>query len=50
MNHVKIFKGQPRRFALWELVPNWYKIFPPDYFGQMEINNSTILKNKTSTA
>jgi len=25
MNHVKIVKGQPHRFALWELVPKWYK-------------------------
>ena len=39
MNHVKILKGQPRRFALWELVPNWYKVFPRDHIDQVEINN-----------
>ena len=50
MNHVKILKGWPRRFTLWALVPNWYKTFPPDYFGQAEMNDSTMLRNKTSTA
>jgi len=50
MIHVKIFEGQPRRFALSELVQAWYKIFPPDHFGQVEINDSTMLGNKTSTA
>jgi len=39
MNHVKILKGQPRQFALWELVPNWYKVFPRDHIDQVEINN-----------
>ena len=33
LNRVKMFKGQPCRFVLWELVPNWYKSFPPDHFG-----------------
>jgi len=33
MDHVKIFKGQPRRSALW-----------------VDINNSTMLRNKISTA
>jgi len=50
MNHVKILKGQPHRFALWQLVPNWYKSFPPDHFGQAEMNASTMLSNKTITA
>jgi len=50
MNHVKINKGQPRRFALWVLVQDWYKTFPPDHIDQAEINNSTMLRNKTSTA
>jgi len=50
MNHVKIFKGQPRRFALSELVQACYNTFPPDHFGQVEINDSTMLRNKTSTA
>jgi len=50
MNHVKIFQGQPRRFALSELVQAWYKTFPTDHFGQLEINDSTMLRNKTSTA
>ena len=50
MNHVKIFKGQPRQFALSELVQALYKSFSPDHFGQVEINHSTMLRNKTSTA
>ena len=37
MNHVLIFEGQPRRFALWDLVPNWYKIFPPDNIDLAEM-------------
>jgi len=49
MNHVKIFKVQPRRFALSELVQAWYKTLPPDHFGQVEINDSTMLRNKAST-
>ena len=24
---VKIFKVQPERFALWELIPDWYNYF-----------------------
>jgi len=50
MNHVKIFKGQLRRFALWELVPKSYKVFPPDHIDELEISNSTMLMNNTSTA
>jgi len=48
MNHAKIFKG--RRFASWELVQGPYKTFPPDHIDQVEINKSTILSNKSSTA
>ena len=39
VNHVTISKGQPNQSALWELVPNWYKIFRPDHTDQAEINN-----------
>ena len=49
MNQLKILKGQPRRYALSELVQAWYKIFPPDHFGQVKINVSTMFRNKTST-
>ena len=48
-NHVKIFKGHPLRFALWELVPNRYKSFPRDHFGQGEINDSTLFNHACST-
>jgi len=50
VNHVKILKGQPCRFAFSKLVQAWYKIFPPDHLGQVEINDSTMLRNNTSTA
>jgi hypothetical protein len=50
MNHVKTFEGKPRQFALSELVQACYKIFPPDHIDQEEINDSTMLRNKTSTA
>jgi len=50
MNHLKIVKGQPRRFALSELVQALYKTFPPDHFGQVRIKDSTMLRNKISTA
>jgi len=33
-----------------ELVPDWYQTFPPDHIDQAEINDSTMLRNKTSTA
>ena len=36
MHHAKILKGQPRRCAVWELVLNLYKSFPPDHFGGNE--------------
>jgi len=44
MNHVKQIKGQPCQFALSELVQAWYKTFPPDRFGQVEINDTTMLQ------
>ena len=50
INHVKQIKGQPRQFSLSELVQACYKTFLPDHFGQVEINDSTMLSNKTSTA
>ena len=50
MNHVKILKGQPHQFALWELVFNWYKTFPPDHFGRVEMKQPVGLSNKTSAA
>ena len=50
MNHVKICEAQPRRFALSQLVQAWYKTFSPDHIDQVEINDSTMLRNKTSTA
>ena len=39
-------KVQARRFAVGELVPNWYKIFSSSHVPQSEINNSTTLTNK----
>jgi len=50
VNHVKTFKDQPCRFAFSKLVQAWYKIFLPDHLGQVEINDSTMLRNKTSIA
>jgi len=50
MNHVKRLKGQPHQFALWELVSNWYKTYPPDHFGRVEMKQAAGLSNKTSTA
>jgi len=50
MNHVKIFKGWPPRDAPSELVQLWYKTFPPDHDGRVEMKNPTRLSNKTSTA
>ena len=37
MNHVKIFKGWPPRDAPSKLVQLWYKTFPPDQRGLVEI-------------
>ena len=50
MNQVKIFKGWPPRDAPSELVQMWYKSFPPDQRGLVEIKNPTRLSNKTSNA
>jgi len=50
MNHVKIFKGWPTRDAPSKLVQLWYKTFPPEQRGLVEMKNPTILSNKTSTA
>jgi len=50
MNHVKICKGWPPRDSPSELVQLWYKTFPPDHDGQLEMKNPTTLSNKTSTA
>jgi len=50
MNHVKIFEGWLPRDAPSELVQVWYKIFPPDHDGWVEMKNPTRLSNKTITA
>jgi len=50
MKHAKTVKGQPRRYASSELVHRLYKSFPPDHFGQAEMNVSNTLSNKSSTA
>ena len=50
INHVKIFKGWPPRDAPSKLVQLWYKSFPPDQRGQVEMKKPTRLSNKTSTA
>jgi len=50
MNHVKIFNGWPPRDAPSKLVQLWYKIFPPDQRGQVEMKKPTRLSNTTSTA
>lgn len=46
MNHVHIFKGHPRQFALWELVLHWHKTFPPDQMDQVEIPSHSHTKLK----
>jgi hypothetical protein len=50
MNHVKIFKGWPSQDAPSKLVQLWYKTFPTDQHGQVEMKKTTRLSNKTSTA
>jgi len=50
MNHVKIFKGCPPRDTPSKLVQLWYKSFPPDQRGLVEMKNPTRLSNKTSNA
>ena len=46
----KISKGCPPRDTPSRLVQLWYKTFPPDQRGQVEMKNPTRLSNKTSTA
>ena len=46
----KIFKGRPRRNAFSKLVHRQYESFPPDRFCKVEIQNTTGLSNKPSTA
>jgi len=49
MNHIKIFKGQPRRFAFgsWQLTETkHFRVIIMIRWNQMEINNSTALRNK----
>ena len=50
MNHAKICKGWSPRHSPSELVPRWYKTFPPDHVGRVEIKKPTRLGNKRSTA
>jgi len=50
VNHVKILKGWPPRDASSKLVQLWYKTFPTDQRGLVEMKNPTRLSNKTSTA
>jgi len=46
----KIFKGWPPRDAPSKLVQLWYKSFPPDWRGLVEMKDPTRLSNKTSNA
>jgi len=46
----KIFKDRPRRNAFSKLVHRQCKLFPPDRFCQVEIQNTIGLSNKSSTA
>jgi len=50
MDHAKIFKGWPPRDAHSKLVQLWYKSFPPDQRGLLEMKNPTRLSNTTSHA
>jgi len=50
IDHAKIFMGWSPRYAPLELVPQWYKIFPPDHFRQAEMKKPTRCINQTSTA
>jgi len=50
INHVKIFKGWPPWDAPSKLVQLWYKSFPSDQRGQVEMKKPHRLSNKTSTA
>jgi len=44
--YMKIFNGQLRQSAPWELVPIWYETFPPDHIDQVEINNTTMQRKQ----
>jgi len=50
MNRVKKFKGWPPQDAPLKLVQVWYKTFPPDQRGLVEMANPTRLSKKTGTA
>jgi len=50
MNGSKKIKGWSLRDALWELVPEWYKKFPQDHFGRVEMKKPTGLSNKPIAA
>jgi len=39
MNHVKIFKGQTRGFALWVLGAHWYKTSLSDHIDLAEMKS-----------
>jgi len=49
MNHVKLFIGRARRFALLELVQVWYKIFPPDQNGTKYFHLTILVRWKSTT-
>jgi len=40
MNHEKTFKGLPPQDAPSKLVQLWYKKFPPDQRGQVEMKKT----------
>ena len=46
----KIFKGWAPRDAASKLVQLWYKTFPADQRGHVEMNKPTRFSNETSTA
>jgi len=48
MNHVKISKGWLTRDAPSKLVQLWYKKFPPDQRGQVEMKKTTRLSDNTA--
>ena len=50
MNHAKKIKGWSPWHASFELVPQWYKTFPPDHLGRLEMKKPTRFSNKMITA
>ena len=50
MNQVKYLRAGPAEMPFWKLVHRQYKSFPPDRFCQVEIQKTTGLSNKPSTA